>query len=347
MSTFRLENLKKIYNTRIVLDIPEYEIHSGKVYSLLGPNGSGKSTLMQILGFLSGWNEGRLFFRNNPVHFTKGNLTALRRKVILVEQRPIMFSTTVFKNVEYGLRLRKIPGKTRVKTVEAALEQVGMRDFAKAMGNSLSGGEMQRVAIARALACDPEVLLLDEPTASVDSQNRRIIEEILLRMKSVTGKTIIFSTHERLQAKRLCDETITLFEGRIFSRDYENTFTGYGSEDDNGGGSFRFPSARLRIPLPCRKTGKLTISIPSRKIAVSPEKAGIPHADHSAFSGIILQVILDDNGAKVIVDAGVVFHAKMHHDAFMKTGLKPGDRVLVSFSKADIRVFENRMEKIR
>ncbi len=192
-----------------MLDLPEISFEKGRIYGLMGPNGSGKTTLLHILSFLDTPTSGELFYENQPVSFKEKTL-ALRREVVLVDQHPIMFTSSVYKNVEFGLKIRKIPKFERQKIIEECLDRVGMREFIHADAPHLSGGETQRVAIARALACSPKVMLFDEPTASVDVTHQAVIENIILDLRHDRGVDCIFSTHDRFQASKLADEIISL-----------------------------------------------------------------------------------------------------------------------------------------
>lgn len=203
---YSVRNLKKIYNGRAVLDLERLSLEKGKVYGLLGPNGSGKTTLLHILSFLTSPSAGTVFYEDKPVSFAENLLQPLRREVVLVDQHPILFSTSVYKNIEFGLKIRKIPKQERKKIIEASLDMVGMREFMSADNHHLSGGETQRVAIARALACSPKVMLFDEPTSSVDVSSQIAIENIIRNLHTEKGISIIFSTHDLLWASKLADE---------------------------------------------------------------------------------------------------------------------------------------------
>lgn len=125
------------------------------------------------------------------------------------------FNTTVFKNVAYGLSIRAV-GETELKhKVDSALAAVGLTHKRGHQALTLSSGELQRLGIARAMAIDPEILFLDEPTASVDEENTGIIEKIILSLKKEGTTTVIITTHDREQAERLADTIIMMRNGRI------------------------------------------------------------------------------------------------------------------------------------
>ncbi|MBW2348580.1 MAG: ATP-binding cassette domain-containing protein [Deltaproteobacteria bacterium] len=209
MSLFRLRGLRRVYGDRTVLDIPELDFREGAICALLGPNGSGKTTLIEILALLRSPTEGILRYRDKLVDFSSGDLHALRREIVMVGQNPVLFSTTVQKNLDFGLKVRKVPKRQRAVRIDEALDLVGMRDFAQADATALSGGETQRVAIARALVCSPRVMLLDEPTSNVDAENQAVIERILGEINRVKGIFVLFATHDLDQAARLSLEVVS------------------------------------------------------------------------------------------------------------------------------------------
>ena len=120
MILYSLKNIKKHFNGRTVLDIKELDIHSRNIYTLSGPNGAGKTTFLNILSFLLIPSSGRLEHLSIPVQFNEKYLQQLRKSVILVDQHPILFSTSVYKNIEFGLKVRNIPRKHRKKIILSA-----------------------------------------------------------------------------------------------------------------------------------------------------------------------------------------------------------------------------------
>ncbi len=210
---YKLENLKRNFGSRTALDLECLEIEQGKIYTLIGPNGAGKTTLLKILAFLDRPEAGRILFRGQPVKMSEQHLHGLRQQVVLLDQNPILFSGTVKKNVEFGLRIRKIPRHERLQRVKEMLHLVGMEEFMDFDSRGLSGGEVKRVALARALALSPDVLLCDEPTANVDVKNQEIILDTLERINREAGCSIIFSTHYLSQGQRLAHHTLLLENG--------------------------------------------------------------------------------------------------------------------------------------
>jgi len=208
---YRLQNVRKAYGGRTVLDIDHLHIQAGEVFAVVGPSGAGKSTLLRLLNFLEPSTAGRIEFDGQPVNDNHLPL-ALRRQVTTVFQRPVLLNTSVESNVAYGLRLRGERGDGRVREL---LRLVGLNELAKAPARRLSGGEAQRVALARALAIEPRVLLLDEPTANLDPYNVGLIESIVADVNRRRGTTVVLVTHNVFQARRLAHRAALLLEGRV------------------------------------------------------------------------------------------------------------------------------------
>jgi len=219
---YRLQNVTKAYEGRCVLEVENLKIHRGEIFALVGPSGAGKSTLLRLLNFLEPPTQGRIRFLD--VEFSAGQPMPLayRRRVTTVFQRPILLNRSVWANVGYGLGLHGKGDQT--ERIEQALEQVGLRDFTRQRARTLSGGEAQRVALARAIVLQPDVLLLDEPTANLDPYNVGLIEEIVQQLNQEGDTTLVLVTHNVFQARRLAHRVALLLEGRIVETADVETF---------------------------------------------------------------------------------------------------------------------------
>jgi putative ABC transport system ATP-binding protein len=201
-----------------IVDAVSFSVPEGGVFTVVGPSGSGKSTLLRAIDRLVEPDGGRVLLDWQDAAALP--VAELRRRVGLVFQRPAMFEGTVMDNVLYGPRLRREcperDGPEARGIVAPLLERVGLPpDFAGKPADELSGGEAQRVALARALANRPEVLLLDEPTSSLDPTASRCIEELLVALAESTDLTLVFVTHDLHQARRIGDHGLLLVEGRV------------------------------------------------------------------------------------------------------------------------------------
>lgn len=210
---YQVKNLAKDYKNRRVLDIDFLEIFQGEVLALVGPSGAGKSTLLRMLNFLETPSRGRITFRGTGYNGAAPPPLDIRRQVTTVFQRPLLLNRSVWANVLFGLELRDTPNKN--ERAKYALQQVGLEEAASQPAHTLSGGEGQRVALARAIALQPQVLLLDEPTANLDPYNIGKIEEIINHLNHELGITIVVVTHNIFQAHRLAKRVAFLMDGRL------------------------------------------------------------------------------------------------------------------------------------
>lgn len=206
-------NIAKRYAGRAVLTDCSYSFSTAGAYVLMGPNGCGKSTFLRICSLLEPPDAGEPVFMDHDDPLPRD--IALRRRMTLVLPKTGVFNTTVFSNVAYGLHVRGMRGAAVREKVAVALDFVGMAHKDKQNARTLSSGETQRLGLARALAIDPEILFLDEPTASVDEENTAIIESIIGRLKKDGRTLIIMTTHDREQADRIADHLLVMSSGTI------------------------------------------------------------------------------------------------------------------------------------
>ncbi len=212
--SMRFEDVSVTFHGRTAIRDVAFEVPKNKVTSLIGPSGSGKTTLLRAINRLHDLTKGAVVsgsIRLGDTDIYKGGIpaTLLRTRVGMVFQRPNPFPTmSIFDNVVSGLRFNGIRKKSVLEeAAESALIAAALWDSVsnrlKAHASTLSGGEQQRLCIARALAVEPEVLLMDEPTSSLDPISMRLIEELLGELKSRV--TIVIVTHNMQQAARVSD----------------------------------------------------------------------------------------------------------------------------------------------
>jgi len=319
MNLFELSDIRVAYDGRVVLDLPKLSICEGRTYSLQGPNGAGKSTLLGILSFLSQPHAGAVRFEGAPVSWKEASLRPLRRKVALVEQHPVMFSCSVRDNVGYGLAIRGVDKAGRKPLVERALEVVGLSHMADAYAPHLSGGETQRIAIARAVACRPRVLLLDEPTASVDTQNRVIIEQVVADLRDQGETTIVLCTHNRSQARALCPDVIYLEDGRLASRSRTNSYAGVLSVED-GCGMCRIAEG-FTVPVSGGVAGRVRVTIDPEAVTLRSASGAGPNC------GPLVRVRLEGETVNLQLDLARPLLVQMGFDDFRAAGFAVGDLV--------------------
>jgi tungstate transport system ATP-binding protein len=189
-----------------ILDRVNLTIMPGAPTLIVGPNGSGKTSLLRLCMGLDAPSSGRVTWGG------RADRKPVRRAMLF--QRPVMLRRTASANVAYALAQAGIARKARAARVAALLERVGLADLAQRPARRLSGGEQQRLALARALARDPEILLLDEPTANLDPAATRSVEEIVLGAAQ-SGIKIVMASHDLGQVRRLAGDVVFLVRGAL------------------------------------------------------------------------------------------------------------------------------------
>lgn len=189
-----------------ILDRLDLTIAPGAPTLVLGPNGSGKTSLLRLCMGLVAPSAGCVSWGG------RSDAGAQRRAILF--QKPVMLRRSAAANVAYGLRQAGCPRALRAKRTEELLDRVGLLPLASRPARRLSGGEQQRLALARALAREPEILLLDEPTASLDPAATRFVEEIIVTAAQ-SGTKIVMASHDLGQVRRLAGEVLFLVRGRL------------------------------------------------------------------------------------------------------------------------------------
>ncbi|WP_418893114.1 ABC transporter ATP-binding protein [Limibacterium fermenti] len=219
----KIENLHKSYSTALtplhVLKGINLSIESGEMISIMGASGSGKSTLLNILGVLDNYDDGSYFFDNVLLkNLTEREAAIYRNKYIgfVFQSFNLIEYKNALENVALPLYYQKIGEKERNKVAMSYLEQLGLKEWWHHKPSELSGGQKQRVAIARALITNPRLILADEPTGALDSQNSREILNLLKAINREEKITMIIVTHESEIAKAT-NRIINIKDGIIYS----------------------------------------------------------------------------------------------------------------------------------
>jgi len=212
VAAISLQGLTKQYDAVTAVDGIDLDIPDGEFFSMLGPSGSGKTTVLRLIAGFEQPNAGTVFLHGEDV--TRD--APFKRDVNTVFQDYALFPhMSVLENVEYGLRVKKVPKGERAKRAKEALETVRLADYGKRRPNQLSGGQRQRVALARALVNRPKVLLLDEPLGALDLKLRREMQIELKQMQREVGITFVFVTHDQEEALTMSDRIAIFRDGRI------------------------------------------------------------------------------------------------------------------------------------
>ncbi|CAN5145507.1 ABC transporter ATP-binding protein [soil metagenome] len=208
----RLLGVRKTYGDVVAVDGVDLEIEAGEFFTMLGPSGSGKTTTLRLIAGFEQPDEGRIELKGVDVT----SRPPYQRDVNTVFQDYALFPhMTVAENVEYGLRIRKVPRVERHGRAESALETVRLGELGKRKPAQLSGGQRQRVALARAIVNEPHVLLLDEPLGALDLKLRQEMQIELKRIQQNLGITFVYVTHDQEEALTMSDRLAVFSEGRV------------------------------------------------------------------------------------------------------------------------------------
>jgi len=180
---------------------------------IIGPNGAGKTLFLKLCHGLIQPDEGEVRWYGPAAN----DGAMIKRRQAMVFQRPVLLRRTAWENIDFVLKIRGVTRAERADRCAELLQQTGLGRHASTQAQALSFGEQQRLALARALAPDPEILFLDEPTASLDPASAHLVED-LIDQAVTSGKKIVMSSHDLGQAKRLADEIIFIHRGRIKER---------------------------------------------------------------------------------------------------------------------------------
>lgn len=317
---FQLNNIKVLYNGQLALDIEQLNIPANECMAVLGENGAGKSTLFHLLALLQKPDSGDISVLGNKI---TGSPAKQRHQIGLVPQHPYMLPGTVTDNILLALKLQKVDKARHTSQLQQALETVNLTQLAGQTASTLSGGEQRRVAIARVLAFEPDILLLDEPFANLDSFHQRQVEDVITMLSNDGKRTVLFSTHDRLQASAITPHTIQLLKGKPVSAPLLNLFHGHYDGEI-------FHTKTLKI---FAAEGSLS----ARHIAIDPLAITISkhaHSDSSArnqLPGRLTSISEADKAVRLTVDCGDKFEVIISHQALSSLELSLGDSLWISF----------------
>ena len=209
--TLELRNVTKVFGDFVAVDEVSFAVEKGHLVTLLGPSGCGKTTALKMIGGFEALTSGAVYFDN----VSMGNTPPNKRDASMVFQSYALFPhMTVFKNIAYGLTIKKMPKNEIAEKVENMMAKIGLEDPEKVPGE-LSGGQQQRVALARALITEPKILLLDEPLSNLDAKLRVQTRIEIRERQRELGITAIYVTHDQEEAMSISDRVIIMNEGRI------------------------------------------------------------------------------------------------------------------------------------
>jgi len=346
-----LRNVTKTFAEKRALDGVNVQIFDGEILALLGPNGSGKTTLLKILASILRPTDGEIHFHG--VKVTGQNVEKIRMESTLVFQKTVLFNTTVYDNVAYGLRIRRATKNEIDYKVAHALKLVRLEGFEKRLARKLSGGEQQRVALARALALNTRLLLLDEPTANLDPKNARIIEDAIATTSRELKTTIVMATHNMFQAKNLPHRIALMENGKItevgtsteiFERlsktlasfaAVENTFAGTARVSENGSTVIDVGN-NVQVVAATKNVGEVSVFVSPEDIIMS--KSRFESSARNIFKGKIVEISDLGSVVRLKVDVGKIFTVQITKQSFSEMRLNLNSEVFLAFKASSVQI---------
>ncbi len=305
---------------------------------MVGESGAGKTTLLRLLAGLDLPTSGAMRWRGRPVD--QKTAAELRKVATMIFQHPLFIRGSVYQNVAYGLELRSVPQTEIDKRVAETLAKVRLQGFESRDARRISGGEQQRVSLARALVLNPKVLLLDEPTANLDSENASIISDVIAGEAGV--RTIVIASHDLARVGRLADRIIEIEGGKIIAeggvevlasnRFSTNVFSGVCREVN--GESDVDVGEGVSIACAAVQKGRVVVRVRPEDIIVSREP--FESSARNNFRGHIVSI--EESGAiiRLKIEAGRVFTAHITRRTLNEMGLNIGSDVYISFKASSV-----------
>jgi molybdopterin-binding protein len=344
-----LRGIRHGYAGGFALDVPALDVRPAEVLALIGPNGSGKSTLLRVLGLLERPAAGEVCVGGRAVDARDG--LAARRRMATVLQDPLLADTTVAANVALGLGFRGIRGPAAGARVRHWLERFGVAPLAERPARTLSGGEAQRVALARALVLQPEVLLLDEPFASVDAPSRGALVADLGAVLRQERVATVLVTHDRGEAQALADRVAVLIDGRLRQVDdtamvfqapvseevarfvgVETIVGGRVLSSDGGLTRVRVGGRTLEVAATAEPGARVRVAIrPEDVTLMVPPGPGAGSSARNVLAGAVARITATAAGIRVVVDCGFPLVAAVTRRSVADLALAEGTPILAVF----------------
>lgn len=348
-----VRDLVVVRGARPVLTIDHLAIADRETLAVVGPNGAGKSTLLLALASLVRLARGHLSFRGSPVG--TGDELAYRRHIGLVLPDPLLLNTSVFANVAAGLRFRGVSSAESGPRVMEWLGRLGVEHLSRRPARQISSGEAQRVSLARALVLEPDLLLLDEPFASVDAATRAKLLDDLEQLLRETHVACVIVTHDLDEAVRLGDRMAVVVDGRLRQYDAPERVLSAPLDEDVAafvGAETRLPgrvvSAEEGIALvdvgPCRIEAVSAVR-PGRAVlcCLRPEDVTLWSAEgrssaRNQLPGRISRMVSQGSLMRVSIDCGIPLVASITRASATEMALEEGVRVVATFKASAVHL---------
>jgi tungstate transport system ATP-binding protein len=329
---YRITGVKKFYNSRPAVDIENLSIPQSSITGLVGPNGSGKSTLLNMLAFIDRPSEGIILFKGQKA---EPYSDTVRFRVSLLAQEPYLLKRSVYENIAYGLKLRGGDSSRYSKQVNEALSLVGLssREFSNRPWYGLSGGEAQRVALAARLVLKPEVLILDEPTASVDADSAGRIMDCALMASKEWGTTLIIASHDWKWLHEICGKVLQMFKGKIIGSGMEGILFGPWIPGKSGEYHEKAMADGQIVKVPKPPSPEASAVIPQNLIVLDLHPPALKPGEHF-LKGFIAQLSLEPSAQTVMISiraGGQTFTLRIPQEKMREPALFPGQIVYITY----------------
>lgn len=353
MALIDLLDLHQTHGSRTTLKGVNLSIEQGEILAVVGPTGAGKTTMLRLIDQLDEPASGKVLFDGQEV--TPRIRTAVRRRISMVLQKPVVFDASVFDNVAYPLCVRRYDREAIRERVNSMLKVVGLADYQKRNARTLSGGETQKVALARALVTEPEVLLLDEPTANLDPASLNSIEDLILRFNRDKGVAIVIATHEMAQGQRLAHRIGVMMEGELIQVGtpqeifynpsdlrvarfvgVDNILMGTITSNEGGLAQIRLDGHSLEAVTNHPIGEDVYVFVRPEEITVSLQPPS--SSARNSLSGELRLVALSGPLARVEIDCKPTMVALLTRRSAEEMGLRVGQRVHASFKATAVHV---------
>ncbi|MES0329179.1 MAG: ABC transporter ATP-binding protein, partial [Dehalococcoidales bacterium] len=353
----KLENIGHHYGNRQVLKNINLEVARGELFGLIGPTGAGKTTLLRIIDLLETPASGVMYFDGAKVAATGSRRLDIKRRMAFVLQKPVVFNASVYDNIAVGLRWRRQNRSRISQTVEPLLEVTGLKALKDKNARTLSGGEAQRVAIARAVAVSPELLLLDEPTANLDPVSTLRTEEMIADIYRRYRTTIIMTTHDLAQGRRLAGRIGVLVNGEmvqagkaeaVFSMPHnrqvaefvgmENIVPGVVASREGELAVVDLGGTLIEAVSDYGVGGEVYALIRPEEVMLAKQRG--TSSARNWLAGVITGVDMTATPARVNVDCGFPLVALVTRASLEEMGLKPGQPVYAGFKATGVHIIE-------
>ncbi len=326
--SIELRSVSKMFGAVAAVKGVSFSVHEGELLALLGPSGGGKTTVLRMIAGLEIPSEGDIYIKGQRVN----DIPVQRRNIGFVFQNYALFKNmSVFKNIAFGLKIKKWPKSDIEARVGELLQLLGLEGLDRRYPHQLSGGQRQRVAIARALAPQPSVLLLDEPFGAVDAKIRQELREWLVRLHHDLNVTTLFVTHDQEEAMEVSNRIVIFSRGNLEqigtprevyeepTNEFVAQFIGVMNVLDLHVKDGLGRAGELQFPAPGRPDGsRLRIGFRPFAVHVSPDPRQYPYRAvlrHTFFLGVMLRLELE-------LPSGMIVRCRMTKEEYSHLGLK-------------------------